>query len=317
LNPLVLAEIALVVIATGLLWKGADWVVCGAARIARRFSLSDVVIGMTVVAVGTSAPEIVVTLVAALRDQPDISVGNVVGSNIFNVGFILGSCAALWVIPTNRMLVRRDAAALLVACVLLAICLGDYRLEWWEGLVMMLLLGGYVAYLLRREEAPEELDADGVPEGPASAWDYPMLVLGLAAVLGGAHLLVESAVDLAHALGLSEWAIAVTLVAGGTSLPELACAFAAASRGRPGIVAGNLIGSDLFNVLGVLGLAAVLNPMAIDPGARPSIFMMTAMVGLLVVFMRSGWRLSRAEGLLLIAIAILRWSRDLAPGFWS
>lgn len=308
---------ALLIIATGLLWKGADWVVIAASRIAHRFGLSDVVIGMTVVAVGTSAPEVVVTLVAALRGADDIAVANVVGSNIFNVGFILGACAAVWGIPTSHTLVRRDAVALFAACLLLGICLIDYRIARWEGLGMLALLGAYVLYLMRRNDGHEEAVVDDeVARRPATWRDVPLLAAGLMAVVGGAHMLVGSAQALALEMGLSDWAIGVTLVAGGTSLPELAVSIAAAKRGRPGIVAGNLIGSDLHNVLGVLGLAAFLHPLHIDPGSAESILLMIAMVGILVVFMRSGWRLSRSEGCLLIAFAILRWSRDLGPGLW-
>lgn len=314
-----LAEIAILLFATGLLWKGADWVVVAACGIARRFGLSDVVIGMTVVALGTSAPEMVVTLVAALTGNSDIAVANVVGSNIFNVGFILGACAIVCVIPTNETLVRRDAVALFGACVLLGLCLADRSLGRWEALGMMALLGVYLLYLLGRDDdepAPHDPE-DDLPSSRPHWWDYPLLVTGLGGVLVGAHLLVLSAIKVAAAVGISQWAIGVTIVAGGTSLPELAVSIAAASKGRPGIVAGNLIGSDLTNVLGVLGLAAFLHPLTIDAQSRESIVLMIAMVGVLVLFMRSGWRLSRAEGALLVTLALLRWSRDLTPWLWT
>jgi cation:H+ antiporter len=312
-----MTDIALLLVAVGLLWKGAGWVVHAAARMASRFGLSHVVIGMTVVAIGTSAPEMVVTLVAALGGQPEISVGNVVGSNIFNLGFILGGCAVLRTIPTSGTLVRRDTAMLLLSAVLLVVLfIGDLKLGPVEGLVMMGILAAYVLYLLQRHDE-EEVETDEIPVGNAGFWDYPLLLAGLAAVIGGAHLLVNQASALAHMMGLSEWAIGITIVAGGTSLPELATSMAAVLRGHPGIVAGNLIGSDLFNMLGVLGLAALLRPLQIHYTAMPSLFMMTGMVLLVMVFMRTGWRLTRAEGLFLMLLAIVRWSADLAPGFWS
>ena len=306
-----LGDVAMLMIATGLLWKGADWVVLGASRLASRFGLSDVVIGMTVVALGTSAPEMVVTLEAAFGGEHDIAVANVVGSNIFNAGFILGGCAVIWGIPTTRTLVGRDAPALFIACVLLALFLSDNELSRWEGLGMVGFLSLYLLYLLHRDDAPEETDPADLHVDRLSWWHVPLLLLGLGFVIGGAHMLVTSAVSLARAVGLSEWAIGITIVAGGTSLPELACSISAGARGRLGMVAGNLIGSDLHNVLGVLGLAAFLHPLSIQPTSG-SIVMMTAMVGLLVFLMRSGWRLSRVEGLLLIGIAVLRWSSDLA-----
>ncbi len=314
MSPNLLGDVALLVIATGLLWKGADWVVTAASRIARRFRLSDIVIGMTVVALGTSAPEIVVTLVAALKGAPNIAVANVVGSNIFNVGFILGACALVCAIPTNETLVRRDAAALFGASALLALCLDDQHLGRIEGLFMMLLLGGFLYYVLGRRGGEAERLSDHELETEPATWeDGPLLLAGLAAVVGGAHLLVSSAQDVAGDFGLSEWAIGVTIVAAGTSLPELAVSVAAARQGRPGIIAGTLIGSDIHNVLGVLGLAAFLHPLDIDPVSQDSILMMVVMVGLLVLFMRSGWRLSRWEGALLVLFATLRWSHDLAP----
>ena len=318
MSPNLLRDVALLVIATGLLWKGADWVVTAASRIARRFGLSDIVIGMTVVALGTSAPEIVVTLVATMKGHPNIAVANVVGSNIFNVGFILGACALVCVIPTNETLVRRDAAALFGASALLALCLADQHLGRIEGLFMMLLLAGFLIYILGRSRGEEERLTDQELETEPATWrDAPLMLAGLAAVVGGAHLLVIAATDLAGDFGLSEWAIGVTIVAGGTSLPELAVSIAAARQGRPGIIAGNLIGSDIHNVLGVLGLAAFMHPLQIDPISRDSILMMVVMVGLLVVFMRSGWRLSRWEGALLVLFATVRWSHDLAPSLWS
>lgn len=316
-------DVALIATSIALLWKGADGVVYASARIAGRFGLSDVVIGMTVVAIGTSAPEMVVTLVAALRNQPEISVGNVVGSNIFNLGFILGGCAVLRTLPTSRSLVVRDALMLLIAASLLALFfVGDSKLTRMDGAFMIAMLGAYVLYLFHREEPIAEKADDltatvAVARGPSDFWDVPRLLVSLAAVVAGAHLLVGAATDIARTLGLSEWAIAMTIVAGGTSLPELATSLAAVLRGHPGLVAGNLIGSDLFNMLGVLGLATLIHPLEIHESAMGSILMMVAMVTMVVIFMRTGWRLTRMEGAFLILLAILRWSRDLTPGLWS
>ena len=305
----------LILVAIGLLWKGAGWVVHSACCVACRFKLPEAVIGATIVALGTSAPEIVVTLVAALSGKPDISVGNVVGSNIFNLGFILGGCATIWAIPTTRQLVLRDAPALLLAALLLLFFLSDGTLGRWEGMSMVVILGGYVLYLVNRGGLEMD-EAEEIPIHPARARDYFILLLGLASIISGAHLLVTGASSIAAALGLSQWAIGVTVVAAGTSLPELATAVVAVRRGRSALMAGTLVGSDLFNVLGVLGLAAFLKPLTIAPGAQTSLWLMVAMMGVLLLFMRSGWRLSRMEGACLILMACLRWSRDLAPEFW-
>ncbi len=298
------------VVSLGLLWKGADFVIHAAASIARRHQISDLVIGMTVVALGTSAPEIVVTLVAALRGDGDIAVGNVVGSNVFNMGLILGTAAVLGNCPTPRIMVRRDAPVLFLATLFLAITVWDLVLERWQGLLMLTFFAGYLVYLLRRDEGPlEQLE---VPTGTATFKDGPLLLLGLAAVVVGGELLVTSASALALSMNVPPWAMGVTIVAAGTSAPECATCIAAALRGRYTMAAGNLIGSDLFNILGVLGLAVLAQPIHVSPVARVSVVLMVAMTALVLFFMRSGFRLSRGEGVVLILFALARWSRDLA-----
>jgi len=305
-----LIDIGLLVAGVGLLWKGAYWVVSSACGLAHRFGLPDAVVGVCVVALGTSAPELTVALLAALRGQPDISVANVVGSNIFNLGVILGLCAAVWTVPTTRPLVARDAPMLLVATLLLALFLGDGVLQRWEGAAMIMCLGSYLLYLVTRQGLRFEA-YDPVSEAAGGGHDYVMLALGLGGIIGGAHLLVGSASDLARQMGVGEWAIGVTIVAVGTSLPELATALVAAHRGRMGMLAGALVGSDVFNVLGVLGVTAFLYPLAVSHGASTSLMMMAGMVAMLMLLMRTGWRLTRADGLFLIVIGLLRWAWDL------
>jgi len=305
-----LIDIGLLVAGVGLLWKGADWVVHSACGLAHRFGLPDAVMGVSVVALGTSAPELMVAVLAALRGQPDIAVANIVGSNIFNLGIILGGCAAIWTVPTTRPLVGRDAPVLLLATLLLLLFLDDRLLERWEGGAMVVCLGSYLLYLVTRRGLRFET-YDAVSEDTDSRRDYFRLILGLGGVLGGAHLLVGSASDLARLMGISDWAIGLTIVAAGTSLPELATALVAAHRGRMGMLAGTLVGSDLFNLLGVLGLTALLHPLAVSHGTDASLILMAVMVTILIVLMRTDWRLTRAEGLVLIAIGLLRWTRDL------
>jgi cation:H+ antiporter len=305
-----LVDVGLLVAGVGLLWKGADWGVNSACRLAHRFGLPDAAVGVSVVALGTSAPELTVSVLAALRGQPDIAVANIVGSSIFNLGIILGGCAAIWTVPTTRPLVGRDAPVLLLATLLLLLFLDDRLLGRWEGGAMVICLGSYLLHLVTRRGLRFET-YDLASEDTDSGRDYFGLILGLGGVLGGAHLLVGSASDLARLMGISDWAIGVTIVAAGTSLPELATALIAAHRGRMGMLAGTLVGSDLFNLLGVLGLTAFLHPLAVNHEVGESLMLMAAMVTILIVLMRTGWRLTRAEGLVLIAIGLLRWWRDL------
>ncbi|MCS6908119.1 MAG: sodium:calcium antiporter [Anaerolineales bacterium] len=291
------------------LWWGAVWIVESAVRIARRVGLSELIIGLTVVAIGTSAPEFAVTVGAALEGQGDISVGNVVGSNIFNLGFILGSVAVVRAIRTTRTMVVRDGGMLIGTSLLLLLFLWDHQMTRLEGGILMVILLLYLGYLIWKKEPIE----DEVPTGEFRWWDVPRLIAGIALVVGSGHFLVESAVHLARLLGVSEWVIGVTIVAAGTSSPEFATSLIAVLRGRHGVSAGNLIGSDLFNLLGVLGLAAAIQPMVVDASAVSSVVVLVGMVVLIVVFlMRTGWQISRWEGALLIAINLLRWILDFS-----
>lgn len=299
----------LILVSIGLLWKGADVLVESAARIGRRLGLSELVIGLTIVAFGTSAPEFAVTLQAALAGRSDISVGNVVGSNIFNLGFVLGGVALIRGIGTSRSVVWRDASFLVGITLLLRLFINDQHLVRVEGLTMIALLVVYLGILFWQRDGLIELDELAPGQG---GWrDGLLLLVGVAVVVGGGHLLVESASSLARAFGVSDWVIGVTIVAAGTSSPELFTSLVAATRGHHGISVGNLIGSDLFNLLGVLGLAAVINPrMVVDPDALASVSVLIVMVVLVWIFLRTGWRLSRLEGALLVGINAVRWVAD-------
>lgn len=303
-----LLALAMVAVSTGLLWKGSEWIVDSAVRIARKLQISDLVIGLTVVAIGTSAPEFAVTVNAAVRGLADISVSNVVGSNIFNLGFILGGCAAIRAIRTSPAIVWRDGLFLLTMSSVLVFFLRDLTLAPKEGLALVLALVVYITCLLWKKTPLTETDG----REKATWKDIPILVAGIAAAVGGGHLLVWSATSLARGLGLSEWVIGVTIVAAGTSAPEFATSLMAAVKRRYAMSIGNLIGSDLYNLLGVLGLAGMLGPLHIDAIGLQSLYLLVAMVALVVIFMRTGFQVSRAEGFILIAINLLRWVLDFS-----
>jgi len=297
-------------VAVLVLAGGASAFVTGATRIARRLGLSGLVIGLTVVAFGTSAPEFAVTLDAALAAKSDISVGNVVGSNVVNLGFVLGGAALVRAIPTSEDLLRRDSVVLVGTTLLAILVLWDLRVSRAEGAVLFALLLAYLAFLVRsgsdRIRAPE-VSADG------GAADVVRLVGGLAGVVIGAHLLVLAASDLAREAGIAEWAIGVTVVALGTSTPEFVTSVVAARRGRAGLSAGNLVGSCIFNVLGVLGLAAVVRPLPVASAALPSVAWLLAVVLVATALLWSRRVLSRAEGAVLVGLNALNWLVDLLP----
>jgi cation:H+ antiporter len=316
----VLLNIALVLLSILLLWKGSDWLVDSAAKVGRRLGMSEVTVGLTIMAFGTSAPEFAVTISAALAGKTDISVGNVVGSNIFNLGIILGLCGILTPLRTNREVVYRDGFILLGTTLLLFWFLSDYKLSRWEGAV---LFGGLTSYLLLlliwRRKWGDYQPEDAIDPGrsmiaklpaQASVGDVMKLIAGIAGVVVGGHVMVTSAAGLARTFGVSEWAIAVTIIAAGTSAPEMATSITAAVKGFHGMSVGNLVGSDLFNLLGVLGAAGLMRELPVSTGALSSVGMLCIMVAVVVIFMRTGWRLYRWEGAVLVLLGVFRWVMD-------
>ncbi len=289
---------------------GATFIVDSAARMARRFGVSELIIGLTIVAIGTSAPEFAVTISAAVSGQANISVSNIVGSNIFNLGFILGGVVAVRAIATTPKIVYRDGGMLAGATLILLFFMRDLHLQQWEGAVLLALLFAYLGYLYTQRD----IDLAEIPDGGFRRRDVPLFALGIAMVVIGGHYLVESATAVARLLGMSDWVIGVTIVAAGTSAPEMATSLVGVLRGHSDISIGNLIGSDLFNLLGVLGLAGVIQsqPMIIDPAGFSSLMVLSGMVIFVVVLMRVGWKLNRWEGAMLILINLLRWIFDFS-----
>ena len=297
------SDVLIILVSILVIAWGAVWLVDSAVLVARKLGISDLVIGLTIVAMGTSAPEFGVTLLAAFRGMTDISVANIVGSNIFNLGFILGGTAAFVGLKTSKKVVYRDGFFLFMGACILTIFLWNLTLERWEGIVLFGLLFFYLGYLYWKKESLE-VDTDDKP----MRWFDPVLMfVGIAMVLGGAHFLVDSAVRMARVIGISEWVIGATIVAAGTSAPELATSLVAAIRGQHGLSIGNLIGSDIFNVFGVLGLAAILRDLPVDIGARSNLIMLVGMILIAIIFMRSNWRVSRWQGLVLVGLGLARW----------
>ena len=293
-----------------LLWFGAEWIVTSAALIARRWGVSELVIGLTIVALGTSAPEFLVTVNAALRGHNDISLSNVVGSNIFNLGFILGLMAMIKPLVSNRTIVYRDGLLLfLTTAGILAVSFTGELGRWFGG-ALIALLTTYLLYLgIRRETVGEEELEE--TRGQEATWKHGLLLVsGFAAIAAGGHLMVSAATSIAASLGVSSWVIGVTIVAAGTSLPELVTCLAASVRGKNEMLLGNLIGSDFFNFAGVLGLTCLLKPLPVSPEASSGLIVLVGMVGLVLVLLRTGWRVTRLEGALLITINLIRWARD-------
>lgn len=281
-----------------LLLGGGECLVRGAVGLARSLGVPPLVIGLTVVAFGTSAPELVVSLQAALGGHPDIVLGNVVGSNNANILLIAGAAAAIRPVAAEPGAVRRDGAALMAATLaFIGLCLLG-ELGFGAGLALAAALAAWMAWSLRsarRRGSEGEDEIEAAPRGAALA--LLLTLAGIAGVLLGARLLIDGAVDVARAAGLSEAVIGLTLIAFGTSLPELAAAGMAALRGHGDIALGNVMGSNLFNMLGIAGVTAMAAPVPVPAELlRLDLWVMLAATLLLLAAMRGGRRIGRLEG---------------------
>ncbi|WP_291328419.1 calcium/sodium antiporter [Desulfovibrio sp. UCD-KL4C] len=302
------------IISIFLLWFGADWIVDSASKIAKKYEVSDLVIGLTIVAFGTSAPEFLVTATAAFKGLSDLSLSNVVGSNIFNLGFILGLMALIKPLPTTRALAFRDAPLLLATTVLILGLAYFGNLGRGAGVLLISILIGYIVYLIvhskRASKALSGISHADKEVCEIRIMDWTKLVAGFVGIAVGGDFMVESASAIATHFGVSNWVIGMTIVAAGTSLPELATCLAASLKGRNEMLLGNLIGSDFFNFAGVLGLTCIMKPLNVSPEAMSGLTILVAMVALVLLFIRTGWKVSRTEGAILILLSILRWVQD-------
>lgn len=302
-----LTSLALVVGGLAVLTLAADRFVTAAIRLSRAWGLSPVVIGALVVGFGTSAPEMMVSGLAGARGEIDIAVGNVVGSNTVNLTLVLGSAAVLTPLAARLATIRREGILMLVAMAVSAALLWDLRVQRWEAAVLAVGMVVAVALLLhwaRRDaatgEAPLEVDAGDAAVRPGIEAVVGAVALGL--TLGGADLLVRGASRLAEDAGISSAFVGVVIVSLGTSLPELATALAAARRRQADLVIGNVLGSNLFNALAVMGVAGLVGPGSLAGSFRPALALMVAAAAVAGVLMATGQRLVRWEGLVLLAM---------------
>jgi cation:H+ antiporter len=287
-----------------LLAVSAEVLVKGAASLARRLGFSPLVIGLTVVSIGTSLPELVVSVEAALAGSGGLALGNVVGSNIANIALILGVAALIAPIAVQAQVVRTDAP------ILVAVSIGFIGLVWDGGLSRgdgMLLTAGIVAYVFYTfrlaEAAPAHLqdEADATLSASHSpVLDGGLVAVGMVGLIGGAHFLVTGAIEIAAALGVSPVVIGLSVVAVGTSLPELATSVVAAWREQGDIAVGNALGSSIFNLLGILGTTVLIQPLSTAPLGWVELAVMVGLAVALVPFLRSSHMLSRAEGSVLL-----------------
>jgi cation:H+ antiporter len=298
-----------------LLYYGAEALVRGSSSLALRLGLSPLVVGLTVVAFGTSTPELMVSLKAALAGQADISVGNVVGSNICNIGLILGICALVTPIATTSQIVRIDIPIMLAITAITIFLLADGTIGLPEGIFLTTLLVAYIVFSigLARRQPADSLGTEFGEEVKISkrglAIDLLMVAGGLVLLVFGARFLVDGAVIIARTFGWTEALIGLTVIAVGTSLPELATSLVAAIKKEADIAVGNIVGSNIFNLLGILGITAIVHPLAATGIGRIDYAVMAVFALVLWPMAYHQKRITRLEGAILLAgyVAYVSW----------
>ena len=323
-----LLNIGFIIIGVALVIWGADRLTEGASSLARGMRVPEIVIGLTIVAAGTSAPELFVSLVSALKGTSDLAVGNVIGSNIFNTLLIVGCSAAVAPIAVAPNTVKKDIPFAIVASLMFFIlCFDDMssphlwgnEITRQDGLILLVGFLAFMFYTFRMainsgqlKLREEELGVEPVkePRDYSHLWrNLAWIVVGLACLIGGSNLFVDSATYVAHRFGIRQSIVGLTIVAGGTSLPELATSVVAAYKGRSAIAIGNVIGSNVFNILLILGVTAVIHPLRIMGITIVDLMVMLISIGLMWLFAITKYYVSRREGWLLILsyVAYMGW----------
>lgn len=316
-----LLNIIYIIIGVALVLWGADRMTDGAASLARRMHISEMVIGLTIVAAGTSAPELFVSLVSALKGTPDMAVGNVIGSNIFNTLLIVGCAAMVAPMTISATTVRKDIPfAIAASLLLIVLCFDSFNgfdingnnISRVDGFILLAGLACFMIYTLRTAGNSNETagsnngtaaggDTTATPatDGPGVARCLGYVILGLVCLVGGSNLFVDAASEMARDLGVSDGVIGLTIVAGGTSMPELATSVVAARKGQSAIAIGNVIGSNVFNILAILGVTAVICPMRLNGITATDLLVMSGSIIAVWLFSFTRYTVERWEGAVL------------------
>jgi len=298
----------LLIIGFALLVKGADYFVDGASNIAGLLRVPPILIGLTIVAFGTSAPEATVSIIAALEGSADVAIGNVVGSNIFNITMVLGIAALLYPLQVQSETTKKEIPFALLASAVLLVLMSDVVLQGFnenyvtrsDGIILLMFLGIFMYYVI---EVAMSSRNNGSIEEPSEdlKWGKSILIsiFGLAAIIFGGQIVVTNATEIAYALGMSETLVGLTIVAIGTSLPELVTSITAALKKESEIALGNIVGSNIFNILFVLGASSVITPLAVNNKIFVDVYIMIILMVLLLIFSRTNFRIGKREGVIL------------------
>ena len=290
-----------------VVFKGADWFVDGASDMASRFGIPQLVIGLTIVAMGTSMPEAAVSIAAALKNTSEIAVGNVVGSNILNILLILGVTSVIAAVPVQKSTLKYEIPFMIaITLIMLFMCLSGGEVSFLEGIILWGLFISYLAYLYFLSERDNKDKQQDIVKKNCSIWGcIARAAIGCILIIAGSNMAVEGASGLAGIMGMSERLIGLTIVAFGTSLPELVTSVAAARKGNSAIAVGNIIGSNIFNILFIIGSTALITPVKFDNGFTYDVIIAALSGGLLWILAAKNKKLGRISGIIMLSAYIL------------
>ncbi|WP_252504417.1 calcium/sodium antiporter [Sporosarcina sp. Marseille-Q4943] len=304
----------LLIVGFALLIKGADLFVDGSSNIAKLLRVPSILIGLTIVAFGTSSPEATVSIIAALEGSADVSLGNVVGSNIFNITLVVGVAAFLYPLRVESETIRKEIPFTLLASAALLILMSDIFLQGSnsnlltrsDGFIFLLFLSIFMYYIIELGlKSRKDTAGEPVPENIKWGKNIVITLLGLAAIIFGGNLVVKNGTEIAYSLGMSETLVGLTIIAIGTSLPELVTSISAALKKESEIALGNIVGSNIFNILFVLGASATISPLAVNNKMFIDVILMIVLTLLLLVFSRTSFKIGKREGSVLVIAYII------------
>lgn len=303
-----LISVFYILISLFLLYFGANWLVKGSSALALKAGVSPLVAGLTVVAFGTSSPELVVSINTSLAGQGNIAIGNVIGSNLFNICIILGISAVVSPLKIKMQLLKIDIPVLILVTGAFMLLFIDRHISRFEGMILVSGILMYTVaniYMARKEKNAEVLEEFNESVSPGKLkwyWSAGMVIAGIGILVAGSEFLVKGAVEIARSLGVGETIIGITIIAAGTSLPELASSIVATIRKEYDIAIGNIVGSNIFNILGIVGISSLVKPLSAIAISNIDLYVMLGVTLLLLPFFRTHYTLKRDEGFFMIAL---------------
>ncbi|KHF41349.1 calcium/sodium antiporter [Halalkalibacter okhensis] len=305
----------LLIIGFGLLIKGADYFIDGSSNIAALFRVPPLIVGLTIVAFGTGAPEATVSIIAALEGNADVTIGNIIGSNLLNMSLVVGITAAIFPLAVERPTIKKEIPFAFLATIVLLVAMSDRALEFTnenfitrsDGIILLLFFAIFLYYVIEAARNSREEPVGDDATDQTGGWGKNILITvgGLAAIVLGGYLVVESSTDIALRFGMSETLVGLTIVAIGSSLPELITSITAAMKQQSEIALGNIVGSSIFNLLFVLGIASIISPLPVNDKLFFDIFVLLVLTIVLFIFSLTHYKVKKYEGMALTVFYVI------------